>query len=398
MKRMGRREFVLLGSTGLGTLAIGGFVGCSSASSNGSETGDQELNRAKEDWHTAFSNAEDCWENLSTTIVECENAIASFETMVIKNPDTLKEFEALLEETKSIKNQHADKTIPDSSPSILEDTEELEELAGVYQNAADDLLLKKSEIIVFDPQKGEFNVVDKDGYSYQVSYDLSPSITVDTTEGKPGQVALYMDLSNCSVSVKNTTSGKKAPGILFDCAPLYSIDLFTDVVENVPFYFATFGALITPIELSSSTSLGDVKKLERENTYANPFDNDMQGGLSSSSPSDFGFISNLDIQAGEKGTASQSYQILAGKDFEVAESKTLFVGQAYTSEGSKLKLGEIAESYVDRFKKISGWAVYPRLAGWPSNTVYFAGSTNKSSDLGDDYRVYTYNPVEGVNQ
>ncbi len=72
-----------------------------------------------------------------------------------------------------------------------------------------------------------FTIVTRDGYSYQVTYELAkePAVyaSIDITEGKPGYVKVSVEMSANSWSVKNATSGKKAPclgGLLLQ--PLYS--------------------------------------------------------------------------------------------------------------------------------------------------------------------------------
>jgi hypothetical protein len=407
MSGMKRREFVVFGSVSAGTLALGSLTGCvpKVTSVNGGETAaesvDQELEQAKTDWGTAFATAEENWKALQESIADSEKAVTEFGTKTVTNPDALTEFEQSIADAKAIENQHDDIVMPSEIPKIRASIATLKEAADNYQDASSDLGTKKSAIKLFDPLKGQFNVTDKDGYSYNISYNLSPSITVDATEGKPGQVALYMDLSNCSVVVKNTTSGKKAPGIVLDCAPLYSIDLFTDVVEDESLRCATFGALAQPVKLDDSVVLSDIWELEYEESHVNPFDNDNQAGMSSYEFSRYGYIANIDIHAGVVKTTSAGSNIRPGSEFDVGESRTLtigFAGLATADLVNRIKVGEIVEKYVDRFKKISSWALYPMLKGWPTDTIYFKGETGVSSDLSITHQLYTYNPVTGTQQ
>jgi predicted small lipoprotein YifL len=65
--------------------------------------------------------------------------------------------------------------------------------------------------------RGEFDFTTKEGYSYHVSYDIMQPFSIDTTEGKPGEVGLRVDFKESIVKVKNTTPGKKAPGVYHIC-------------------------------------------------------------------------------------------------------------------------------------------------------------------------------------
>ena len=65
---------------------------------------------------------------------------------------------------------------------------------------------------VIYPFNGNFDYTDMDGYSYHFEYSAKlPSATVDTTVGKPGEVGIVQDPLSMSVTITNTTPGKKAP-------------------------------------------------------------------------------------------------------------------------------------------------------------------------------------------
>ena len=114
-------------------------------------------------------------------------------------------------------------------------------LAKVSAAKKEALKRKHAEVEIARGQKAEsnkeretrtntFTVTTRDGYSYQVTYELpkEPAVyaSIDTTEGKPGYVKVSVEMSANSWSVKNTTSGKKAPcfgGLLLQ--PLYSTAL-----------------------------------------------------------------------------------------------------------------------------------------------------------------------------
>ncbi|MDR3106743.1 MAG: hypothetical protein LBU05_00880 [Bifidobacteriaceae bacterium] len=242
--------------------------------------------------------------------------------------------------------------------------------------------------------KGEFDLLNRDGYTYHVEYSINPRFETDATEGKPGQVALYLDLSGCSVTVTNTTPGKKAPGIYFDAAPLYSTETFPEIdAQFSP--FATFGALASP--LSATTATRSELYQAMTPSFFDPFDNDpdMRQYF------DFlGSISDTYITAGVARRFSGVGYLDGGGEFDVGESRTLELsfatgasGSMISSQYSRSLIGEIAEEYVERFEDPSGWALAPHGFIFGEVAISFIGLRNVASDLGNDFYLYTYAPA-----
>lgn len=75
---------------------------------------------------------------------------------------------------------------------------------------------------------GEMDLIDKDGYTWHVSWDISQSFTKDTTKGKPGEVGVNVNLAG-TCTITNTTQGKEAPVPSLEFFPV-TID--TSYAEN----------------------------------------------------------------------------------------------------------------------------------------------------------------------
>jgi hypothetical protein len=217
--KMGRRKFIALGITGLGSLSLMSLTACTArptqsdedeefASSNNGE----ELERATTDWQTAFADAEKNWVDLQSSINDAESAIEDFKTKAITNPEALAELESLYQEAKDIRNQHKDMVLPVELTEILDAIEVIEDISSAYQQAIYELYVIRNNIIVFDPLNGEFEITDEVGYSYHIKYSAkSPIANVDTTLGIPGEVGVIVSVFPVTLTITNTTSGKRAP-------------------------------------------------------------------------------------------------------------------------------------------------------------------------------------------
>jgi hypothetical protein len=403
-----RREFVTISAVGVSVLAVGGLTGCGNGGGGGGGVSEPEpvkpesasdeelaLQQASDDWDLAYSGADNYWSSLQNTVAAADAKSTEFKSQVITTPEALIEFESKLNKAKSLDNQHLGMVKPEGLSELRESTKKLNDITDVYKDAEDALRNSWNAVKVVNPMKMEFDVVDDDGYSYHVAYNMGATFSVDTTEGKPGQTALYMDISGCSITVKNTTSGKKAPGVTLSCAPLYSIDSFLAAVEKPTYCFAEFGPLNEQYTYSSLSDNWRNRSKLFSPLYINPYDNDpdMHDDFSA-----LGSITNIEIVAGVLNSSYGSYRMWAGTDFEVNESRTMDVrfSQYADYRQTKVKVGEINEEYIDLFKRIVGWAIHLNLfyKGYSDNQIcYCLGTANKSSDLGDDWLVYTYNPI-----
>jgi hypothetical protein len=77
----------------------------------------------------------------------------------------------------------------------------------------DNISLTIHENKSYTGENGKIDLIDKDGYTYQLKWSLTRSVSYDTTLGKPGtnEVGVIVTTTG-TASVKNTTPGKKAPG------------------------------------------------------------------------------------------------------------------------------------------------------------------------------------------
>lgn len=113
-----------------------------------------------------------------------------------------KEYEAGLATMRSTQSL---RTLPDYSGQIAAIKKDIDENANV--------------------PRGEFDYTNSNGYSYCIKWQIEgkPSLKVDTTKGKPGEVAIVSNSDvYLSVEIKNTTPGKEAPtsGLSFYVEPL----------------------------------------------------------------------------------------------------------------------------------------------------------------------------------
>ncbi|MDR0627432.1 MAG: hypothetical protein LBG11_09305 [Bifidobacteriaceae bacterium] len=401
-KRRALGAFIVASALGL---AFGGTLGCgdstgsdvaaasptaSARSEDGEFAGEQD--QVEEQWRAAFERAQGEWARLQGVITAYQAGLAALSAQNVKNPDDLTAHLAALDAAKAISAIDVTE-MPSEADEISDQIKGLDEAAKAFGDAADELSVQLgalASVEVIDPTKGEFDVEDRDGYTYHVEYAMNARFEVDTTEGKPGQVALYLDLTGCSATVTNTTAGKKAPGILLDAAPLYAASLFPGT-EGA---FAAFGPLSSP--MSGTSTRQEIYEAMTE-SYVSPFDNDHD------LYSHFSFIGNVYDILITGGVFEQRYggnNIEKGREFEVGESRELTFGftsgASHTLAGSEYKrqmVGEINEGYAEVFEDVSGWAVTPLFSVYGDRSMSFAGVRNISSDLGNDVYLYSYDPV-----
>ncbi|MDR1448814.1 MAG: hypothetical protein LBI84_01180 [Propionibacteriaceae bacterium] len=357
---------------------------------------DSALQEANEKWESAYAAAESSWQSLQDVIIAANVRAEEFKTLTIKTPDALTAFKARLADAAALVSSHRTIQKPNNINAITENAGKLDEIAAGYDKTSQELVAALGVVETADPARAEYSFTTRDGYSYKVAYAMNASLTVDTTEGAPGTVALYLDVSDCSVTVTNTTAGKKAPGVAFsDITPLYDVALLSDVVDGISSEFATYGPLRRPIAVSEKLNLGAAKDIGFDPIYTNPFDNDpdLDDGYS--------HLGNLVPQTGwgDLGlqtirNSAEEYGVGETKEYSIAfHPSDQFFG--YGNNVQRVKIGEIAAVYVDRFMAVSAWLVLPSLRGGYSEdtTLVFAGAQNKSSDLGDDWVFSPYNPI-----
>jgi hypothetical protein len=173
---------------------------------------DAGLLQASDDWDAAYTATVNNWEYLQQRISESEMADTEFGSRSIKNPDALIAFEIYLQQAKTVTNEHDMLKKPDSLSGLKEDIATLNALASAYSTAADNLFTSQYTVEIVDPFNGKFDFTDSDGYSYHLEYTaVLPSVALDTTEGKPGEVGVKRTPLILNAAITNTTPGKKAP-------------------------------------------------------------------------------------------------------------------------------------------------------------------------------------------
>ena len=178
-----------------------------------------------------------------------------------------------------------------------------------------------------DAYVGSFDYVDRDGYSYHIDCSLNPSISTDSADGKPGYVGLYMDFTDCSVTLTNTTSGKRAPGITFLIYPLYTSDMREMTGSD-----------------NASTFTGS-DGIE----YVDPFTN-------APTPDTY---ERMRIYAGEPYSNYGTTGISDGDELQPNESRELpvRVGHLFTDVETSARMPDILEECADTVKKPLCWAL-----------------------------------------
>lgn len=214
---------------------------------------------------------------------------------------------------------------------------------------------------------GAFDCTDVNGYSYRVEYEICPEMSIDTSEGKPGTVGLRMDFAGCSVVVTNTTEGKKAPGVSFMCFPLYSVESFGEITENLLEDIPTFGKVTEPVVRDGNNRGSSV---EHDNTYFNPFSFMNRGNNEV-----FGDYDATRFFAGLIEDNYGSQWLSSNYELGIGESKKLNVaaGENGPAETECEIVLDVAEEYATFFmNQIAGWGVCLD-SEYQSGSIVFAG-------------------------
>ncbi len=374
-----------------------GLAGCGGVKVDVStKTEEPDIDEAREDFESAYDDARESWLSLQDSIESAQAEDAEFRAGVVKNPDALDAFEDALADAQAMQNEHGDyEDEPETAAELNEATERLRAVADEYDTAAQALVVAQGAVELIKPGEGSFTYTDWDGYTYRIDYDLNPAITVDTTEGKPGQVGLYFDFSNCSVTLTNTTPGKKAPGMALALIPLYDLNDFSDFIildegGSLEYEVATFGPLSQPVTLEDASALDDIREYAYETRYLNPFD------YESECNPDYGEVFRQSFSALVSRQSYGGTVYDGGDELEVGETRDMIClfGSSPTICRQKQAVGNISEDYVDKFRNIAGWAIYPMgNTRAPQGTAVFAGTT--IMNYWDGMRLYSYDPVSG---
>lgn len=372
-----------------------GLAGCGGVKVDVStKTEEPDIDEAREDFESAYDDALESWLSLQDSIESAQAEDAEFQAGVVKNPDALDAFEDALADAQAVQNEHGDyEDEPETAAELNEATERLRAVADEYDTAAQALVVAQGAVELIKPGEGSFTYTDWDGYTYRIDYDLNPAITVDTTEGKPGQVGLYFDFSNCSVTLTNTTPGKKAPGMALALIPLYDLNDFSDFIildegGSLEYEVANFGPLSQPVTLEDASALDDIREYAYETRYLNPFD------YESECNPDYGEVFRQSFSALVSRQSYGGTVYDGGDELEVGETRDMIClfGSSPTICRQKQAVGYISEDYVDKFRNIAGWAIYPMgNTRAPQGTAVFAGTT--IMNYWDGMRLYGYNPV-----
>jgi hypothetical protein len=165
-----------------------------------------------DDWDRAYAAAEADWNELQTAIRGCETYLSELDPQLVKDPTTVAALESELESAKATENQHDSITRPRATGDIKNSTLSLNEIAQQYSDASARLSRTRGTVVVVDPFRGQFDYSDSSGYTYTIQYSIElPVASVDTTLGKPGEVGITITWPSPTVTVTNTTPGKRAP-------------------------------------------------------------------------------------------------------------------------------------------------------------------------------------------
>ena len=385
-----RRTAVAMGLFGL----TSGLAGCGGVKVDVStKTEEPDIDEAREDFESAYDDALYYWKSLRGSIESAQAWDEKFRAGVVKNPEALEAFEAALVDAMAVEDVHSEfEDEPETSEELVEATEQLVAAADDYGVAARKLADAQRAVELRQPGEGSFTYTDWDGYTYRIDYNLNPAITVDTTEGKPGQVGLYYDFTDCFVTLTNTTPGKKAPGMALTLNPLYNVSDFSDLLGEIDnSQMATYGPLSQPTVFTEPPT---TLQFAYENRYVNPFS-------SSSFNTDCWEIPYLGYSALPKNEVVGYSSDDEDEELGVGETRELviaFMGHSnfdHNPSGFKLKVGNISDGYVDRFKNIVGWAIHPSDGPHASadEAVFVGGRYSLTLSGEGDIWFYSYDPV-----
>ena len=102
----------------------------------------------------------------------------------------------------------------------------------------------------------EINFIDADGYSCAIGFTVNknPVVTIDTTQGKPGEVELKVEAFDFLATVRNTTAGKVLPySPRFAIVALYPKGFDEEIVINRDYsdFTSLLSSSTTSIEMNS---------------------------------------------------------------------------------------------------------------------------------------------------
>lgn len=403
---LSRRSFV---AAGLGLGIAAGLAGCSSG---GALVDPAELEEAQDSWNKAYTDTEMEWQALQMSIDDAEEAQARFASATVTTPDELAAFEEALAEAQAVENGHEDLVVPDTIEACEEGEEELVALGDTYFEASAALIDAQALVKVATPGQGSFDLTDPDGYSYHVEYSIDPTITIDSSRGKPGMVGLNVDFTGSWMRVENTTPGKEAPGISFKCSPLYPIALFESWIaeRDNREECALFGPMASPVSApeGGEATIDFVEGIAYSQDYIDPFESFNDGYVD---PDD-GLGWRAFFAGVAEGPANGQREVRPGDNMEMGEVRTLEIlmgggdlsynySSYATSDHGEDMAGSIPESYAESFKQIQGWALYPLFGSTlnertlPQEPLVFAGQNVNdwwTSDGGVS-ALYVYNPI-----
>lgn len=366
-----RRSLVV----GAGLLTSLGLFGCSSKP----KSTIPEVMSKDEEWQSAYDEAIECWETLQSDMTDASDYLTQLQGQRVKNSDSVTALQEAIDSASTLEDEASDLSAPKDAKKLAKSTKKLKELAQSYEDASSNIADARAAIEVIQLGQGAFDYVDGDGYSYHIEYDVNPDITIDSSEGKPGFVGLNIDFSDSSVTVTNTTSGKKAPGIYFYLIPLYAANDFG--VEE-----GNSGPLNSPSQFSSNVPSGTDTSIEP--IYQNPF----KYGISqvSSNDAQWGTQFSGNFEAGVLAHSYGQNQISDGGEFEPGESRNLTCSICSNTHSinEDNHVADIREAFVEAFKKPITWCVWP-------NTDYrgIEGTAIFKTEYARTHWM-TYNPVE----
>lgn len=360
-----------------GLLTSLGLFGCNKRRGNSSIP---EVMTKDEEWQSAYDEAVECWETLQSDMTGASDYLTQLQGQRVKNPDTLTALQEAVDSANSLEDKVSDLSAPKDAKKLESSIDKLKKIAASYRDASSAIVDARSAIEVIQPGQGAFDFMDEDGYTYHIEYNVNPEITVDSSEGKPGYVGLHFDFSNSSVTVKNITSGKKAPGLYLSLLPLYAVgDFCIDVSEM--YYGNVYGPYDNPFDIAAYKKDFYAVDTNHQLLYVNPFD------LTSSD------LPNVGLPWGERVSTDFSAAQLVnrygtdkledGGEYEPDETRNLICTASpyYGSPARGTLVGTVLESSAEVFKRPVAWCVWPLNTDAQGTAVFCAG------------KPITYNPV-----
>lgn len=331
-----------------GLLTSLGLFGCSIKPKS---TIPEVMSKDKE-WQSAYDEAIECWETLQSDMSDASDYLTQLQGQRAKDPDSVTALQNAVDSASTLEDEVSDLSAPKDAKKLAKSTKKLEELAKSYKDASSAIASAKNAIEVIKPGQGSFDHTNRDGYTYRVEYAIDPDITIDSSEGKPGYVGLSLDFSNSMVTVTNTTSGKRAPGVIFDLIPLYTASAFGLAEGNC-------GPLNNPSEFDEYGKIPiDSAHTGAQLLYVNPFDYGNPGAQQSDFP--WGQYLNVSFKA---GIPSDPYGM---KEFDVGESREL----TCSTLNNVVHICDVSSESAETFKNPVAWCLMPVYGGVQGTAVF----------------------------